>query len=68
MLSKDEIKCTARRFAKRSSANHIQNNRDWETGFNMGYRAANITRSIKTRRELYQLLRLVYNNRVGGAE
>jgi hypothetical protein len=33
---------------------------DWEAGFNMGYEVANRMRAIKTRQELYGLLRAIY--------
>ena len=61
MISNDEIKCAARRFSKRSCKNRITSHRDWVTGFNMGYRAANRFRGIKSRRELYSLLRILYD-------
>jgi len=60
MISKDEIKCAARRFAWRSCVRYVENKRDWEAGFNMGFEAANKTRAIKTRQELYGLLRERY--------
>jgi len=60
MISKDEIKCTARRFAWRSCNHHMENKHDWEAGFNMGYDAANKTRAIKGRSELHKLLQIIY--------
>ena len=38
----------------------MENKHDWVAGFNMGYEAANKTRAIKTRQELYGLLRIIY--------
>ena len=60
MVSKDEIKHTSRRFASRSCGKHIKNKRDWVTGFNMGYEAAMRLRSVKTRRDMHDLLRIMY--------
>ncbi len=60
MISKDEIKCAARRFAWRSCNSHMKTKHDWEAGFNMGYEVANRMRAIKTRQELYGLLRAIY--------
>jgi hypothetical protein len=40
MISKDEIKCAARRFAWRSCVRYVENKRNWEAGFNMGFKAA----------------------------
>ena len=60
MVSKDEMKCTSRRFARRSCDKHIENRRDWETGFNMGYEAAMRLRSVKTRQDMHNLLRTIY--------
>ena len=60
MISKDEIKCAARRFAWRSCVRYVENKRNWEAGFNMGFKAANQTRAIKNRQELYGLLRVIY--------
>lgn len=64
MISKDEIKCAARRFAWRSCVRYVENKRNWEAGFNMGYDAANKTRAIKTRQELYGLLRIIFQEEI----
>lgn len=60
MVSKNEIKCTSRRFAKRSCEKHIRNKQDWITGFNMGYEAAMRLKYVKTRRDMHDLLRIMY--------
>jgi hypothetical protein len=60
MISKDEIKCVARRFAWRSCVRYVENKRNWEASFNMGFKAANQSRAIKNRQELYGLLRERY--------
>lgn len=60
MVSKDEIKCTTRRFAWRSCNHRVENKHDWTSGFNMGYEAAMRLKYVKTRQDMHNLLRIMY--------